>query len=96
MLHEFRVNANIGTRLPLALFQIPFSLLGIIGAFQGAEDMFAPPKFSDYLAKTARDVRINSIAGQGHFYHLAYGCQTLKKVKDLFYADAGQRGQSAP
>lgn len=129
-----RFYAHLGTRLPLALFQIPFSLLGImqtvmrsprsfvrmfdsslcpadkelfrhgskgpaydaqtvykdwgfhlsdtdvhIEVFQGTADMFVPPIFSDYLAKTARDVRINSIAGQGHFYNLAYGYQTLKK-----------------
>ena len=154
-----RFYAKLGTRLPLALFQIPFSLLGImqrvmkspksfakmfdsslspadkelfklpdlqylvmrdfqelfrhgargpaydaqtvyknwgfklsdidihIEVFQGTEDKFVPPIFSEYLAKTGQDVRVNYIAGQGHYYHLAYGYQMLKKVKDLFYLD---------
>lgn len=154
-----RFYAHLGTRLPLALFQIPFSLLGImqtvmrspksfvkmfdsslcladkelfrlpdlqylfmrdfqelfrhgskgpaydaqtvykdwgfhlsdidihIEVFQGTADMFVPPIFSEYLSKTARDVRINSIAGQGHFFNLACGYQTLKQVKELFYGD---------
>lgn len=42
-------------------------------------------KFSDYLLKKAKDARLNSIEGEGHFCHLAYGYQMLKKVKDLFY-----------
>jgi pimeloyl-ACP methyl ester carboxylesterase len=152
-----RFYAKLGTGLPLAMFQVPFSLLGMVqkvmkspksfarmfdsslcsadkeifklpefqylfmrdfqelfrhGAegpaydaqtvykewgfnlsdidihievFHGSADLFVPPKFSDYLANTAKDVRINSIEGQGHFYHLAYGYDTLKRVKDLFY-----------
>ena len=58
-----------------------------IEIFQGTADLFIPPKFSEYLANTAKDVRLNLIEGQGHFYHLAYGYQMLKKVKDLFYAE---------
>jgi hypothetical protein len=38
-------------------------------------------EFSEYLVHTAKDVRLNLIEGQGHFYHLAYGDQMLKKVK---------------
>jgi pimeloyl-ACP methyl ester carboxylesterase len=64
-----------------------------IEVFQGTADDFIPPKFSEYLANTAKDVRLNSIESQGHFYHLAYGYQMLKKVQDLFYADKGHRGQ---
>lgn len=161
-----RFYANLGTRLPLALFKIPFSLLGImqrimkspksfakmfdsslcpadkeifklpdiqylimrdfqelfrhgskgpaydaqtvyknwgfnlsdidihIEVFQGTADIFIPPKFSEYLAKSAKDVRINLLEGQGHFYHLAYGYQMLKKVAELFYADKDQHVQS--
>jgi len=151
--------AKLGTRLPLTLFRIPFSFLGImqtimknpksfakmfdaslcaadkelfklpdfqylfmrdfqelfrhgskgpaydaqtvykqwgfnlsdikihIEVFQGSSDKFIPPKFSEYLANNAKNVRLNLIEGQGHFYHLAYGYQMLKKVQDLFYAD---------
>ena len=153
-----RIYARLGIRLPLAVFKIPFSLLGFmqtvmkspksfakmfdsslcpadrelfklpdfqylfmrdfqelfrqgsngpaydaqtvykdwgfslsdinipIEVFHGTEDKFVPPQFSDYLFKHAKKVHINPVAGQGHFYHLAYGYQTLKKVNDLFYA----------
>jgi len=152
-----RLYAKLGTRLPLGLFKIPFSLLGFmqkvmrnpksfakmfdsslcpadkelfkqpdfqylfmrdfqelfrqgargpaydaqtvykdwgfnlsniekhIEIFQGTADLFIPLKFSEYLANNAKDVRLNSIEGQGHFYHLAYGYQMLKKEKELFY-----------
>jgi pimeloyl-ACP methyl ester carboxylesterase len=53
-----------------------------IAVFQGTEDIFIPPQFSEYLARTAKDVHINFIEGQGHFYHLAYGYQLLEKIKD--------------
>ncbi|MDP2934085.1 MAG: alpha/beta hydrolase, partial [bacterium] len=161
-----RFYAKLGTRLPLTLFKIPFSLLGImqkimkspksfvkmfdsslcpadkeifklpdmqylfmrdfqelfrhgakgpaydaqtvykqwgfnlsdinihIEVFQGAADKFVPPKFSEYLVKNAKNVRLNLLEGQGHFYHLAYGYQMLKKVAELFYADKGPRVQS--
>lgn len=154
-----RFYAKLGTRLPLAVFRIPFSFLGImqtimrspksfakmfnsslcladeeifklpdfqyllmrdfqelfrhgskgpsydaqtvykqwgfsfsdidihIEVFHGTADKFVPLKFSEYLAKTAKSVRINSIIDQGHFYHLVYGYQLLKKVKDLFYTE---------
>lgn len=152
-----RFYAKLGTRLPLSVFKIPFSFLGImqtivkspksfarmfdsslcpadkelfkqpdfqyllmrdfqelfrngsqgpaydaqtvykqwglslsdidihIEVFHGTADKFVPLKFSEYLAKTAKNVRINPITDQGHFYHLAYGYQMLKKVKALFY-----------
>lgn len=161
-----RFYANLGICLPLALFKIPFSLLGImqsimkspksfakmfdsslcpadkeifkladfqylfmrdfqelfrhgskgpaydaqtvykqwrfnlsdieihIEVFHGASDKFVPPKFSEYLAKNAKNVRINLLEGKGHFYHLAYGYQMLKKVKEIFYADKCHRAQS--
>ncbi|MEI6057132.1 MAG: alpha/beta hydrolase [Lentisphaerota bacterium] len=58
-----------------------------IEIFQGEEDLFIPAKFSEYLVSQVKNSRINIIKGQGHFYHLAYGCQMLKKVKDLFYSN---------
>jgi pimeloyl-ACP methyl ester carboxylesterase len=151
-----RLYAELGTHLPLPLFEIPFSLLGVMqkvmkspksfakmfdsslcpadkelfelpdlqylfmrdfqelfrhGAegpaydaqtvykewgfnladiaihlevYQGREDIFIPQQFSEYLANTAKDVRLNFIEGQGHFYHLVFGDQLLKKVKDLY------------
>lgn len=152
-----RFYARLGTRLPLALFRVPFSVLGMmqktmknpksfvkmfdsslcpadkdifnlpdfqyllmrdyqelfrhgskgpaydaqtvyrpwgfdlsdidihIEVFHGTSDKFVPPKFSEYLAKKAKDVRINLLEGQGHLYHVAYGYQMLKKVAELFY-----------
>ncbi len=74
-----------------------FSLSDIdihIEVFQGSADIFVPPKFSEYLANTAKDVRLNLIQGQGHFYHLACGYNTLKKVKDLFYLKEDRSVQS--
>lgn len=152
-----RFYANIGSRLPLGLFKVPFSILGMmqkllkspksfakmfasslcdadkaifelpefqylfmrdfqelfryeskgpaydaqtvykewgfnlsdidihIECFQGTEDIFVPMIFSEFLKKTAKNVRINQVKGQGHFYHLAYGYQMLEKVKEIFY-----------
>jgi len=152
-----RCYAKLGTRLPLSLFRLPFSILGIIqrvlknpklfarmfdsslceadkevfaqpefqyllmrdfqelflhGAkgpaydaqtvyrdwgfrlsdidlhvevFQGTEDKFIPMKFSEYLAGQAKDVRLNLIEGQGHFYHLAYAPRMLHQVAERFY-----------
>lgn len=67
-----------------------------IEVFQGTADKFIPAKFSEYLAKNAKNVRLNLLEGQGHFYHLAYGYQMLKKVADLFYAETGSRAQNEP
>lgn len=153
-----RFYARFGTRLPLTLFRIPFSILGImqtilkspksfakmfdsslcpadkeifsqsdfqylfmrdfqeffrqgsvppaydaqtvykpwgfniadiethIEVFQGSADKFIPPKFSEYLARHAKSVRLNMLEGQGHFCHVAYGYRLLEKVAELFYA----------
>ncbi len=153
-----RLYAKLGTRLPLALFKLPFSFIGMMQTvmkspksfarmfdsslcpadkeifklpefqyllmrdfqelfrhgsagpaydaqtvykdwgfhlsdisihmevFQGTADLFIPLAFSEYLARGAKDVRLNLIEGQGHFYHLVYGYQMLKRVKDLFYS----------
>ncbi len=153
-----RLYAKLGTRLPLALFKLPFSFIGMMQTvmkspksfarmfdsslcpadkeifklpefqyllmrdfqelfrhgsagpaydaqtvykdwgfhlsdisihmevFQGTADLFIPLAFSEYLARSAKDVRLNLIEGQGHFYHLVYGYQMLKRVKDLFYS----------
>ena len=152
-----RIFAEMGTKLPLSIFKIPFSLLGFmetvikspesfakmfdaslskadkeafaipefrylimkdfqelfkqgstppaydaqtvykpwgfnladikthIEVFHGKSDSFVPLEFSEYLKNTAKDVRINIIEEQGHFYHLVYGYNTLKNVKELFY-----------
>lgn len=59
---------------------------GHIEIFQGAEDIFIPPRFSEYLQRKARDARLSLIPGQGHFYHVAYGYETLRKVNALYGA----------
>lgn len=56
-----------------------------IEGFHGTDDKFIPIKFSEYMTKTIKKSHLNSIQNQGHFYHLVYGYQMLKKVKDLFY-----------
>ena len=48
---------------------------------QGSEDKWIPPYFSQYLARTLPDATLHMIPGQGHFYHMAYGEETLKQVK---------------
>ncbi len=58
-----------------------------IEVFQGTEDMFVPMIFSEFLKKTAKDVRLNRVKGQGHFCHVVYGYQMLGKVKKLFYSE---------
>jgi len=54
-----------------------------LDVMQGTADIFIPPQFSEYLARTAKDVRMNLIPGQGHFYHLAYGYQLIEKIDTL-------------
>lgn len=57
-----------------------------IEVFQGTDDIFIPPQFSEYLCRKARDAHLDPIPGQGHFCHLAYGYRTLRKVNDLYRA----------
>jgi pimeloyl-ACP methyl ester carboxylesterase len=57
-----------------------------IEVFQGTADLFIPMKFSEFLENSAKNVRLNLIKDQGHFYHVAYGYQLLSKVKELFYS----------
>lgn len=57
---------------------------GHIDIFQGAADIFIPRQFSDYLHSKARDSTLNIIPGQGHFHHVAYGYETLRKVCPLY------------
>ncbi|HBM17110.1 MAG TPA: hypothetical protein DD381_12315 [Lentisphaeria bacterium] len=152
-----RFYARLGTRLPLIVFQFPFSLIGItmkflkkpelfakmfksslcpadqeifsipdfqyflmkdfqtlfrngskaaahdaqnvyrnwgfslseikthIEGFQGTADKFIPPVFSSHMAKTVLDSNLNLIEGQGHFCHIVYCYNTLRKIKELFY-----------
>jgi pimeloyl-ACP methyl ester carboxylesterase len=56
-----------------------------IEVFHGAADKFVPPEFSEFLAENVPDTRINHIEGQGHFCHLAFGYDLLKKTAELFY-----------
>ena len=69
-----------------------FSLsdIGIrIDVFHGTDDRFVPWIFSEYLAKSAKNIHLHPIEGQGHFHHVVHGFQMLKKVKDLFYMEKG-------
>lgn len=47
---------------------------------QGTEDRWVPPYFSQYLAKTLPDATLKTLPGQGHFYHMVYGEETLKML----------------
>jgi len=67
-----------------------------IEIFQGTADLFIPMTFSELLEKTVKNVRLNLVKGQGHFYHLAYGYQMLGKVKELFYSEEKTRLQTKP
>ncbi len=65
-----------------------FDLLDIkihIEVIHGTADKFIPREFSEYLARNAKDVHINFLEDQGHFYHLAYGYQTMKKVREVYH-----------
>jgi hypothetical protein len=58
-----------------------------IEVFQGTADLFIPMEFSNFLEKSAKNVRLNLAKDQGHFYNVAYGYQLLNKVKELFYSE---------
>jgi pimeloyl-ACP methyl ester carboxylesterase len=60
-----------------------------IEVYQGADDRFVPPRFSEYLARTAPDVRLTLLEGEGHFCHLADGDKTLARVAELTSAGPG-------
>lgn len=48
---------------------------------QGSDDKWIPRQFSEYLAKTIPNAALHIIPGQGHFYHMAYGEETFRRVK---------------
>lgn len=50
---------------------------------QGSEDRWIPPYFSQYLAKALPDATLNTIEGQGHFYHLAYADATMSFIDQI-------------
>ena len=54
-----------------------------IEVFHGTDDKWVPFVFSEYLLKTAADVRLNPIKGEGHFYNLVYGEKLMSKIKKL-------------
>lgn len=56
-----------------------------IEGFHGTDDKFVPIKFSEYMTKSVKQSHLNPIKGQGHFYHLVYGYQMLKKIKEIYY-----------
>jgi len=60
----------------LADIEIPILVI------QGSDDRFIPPSFSEFLAGKAKNVTIKVVEGQGHFYHLAYGFNTLNYIKE--------------
>lgn len=75
-----------GAALDAQLIYLPwgFDLRDIttrVEIHQGAEDKWIPPYFSQYLARTLRDAALHMIPGQGHFYHMAFGENTLQQVK---------------
>jgi len=81
----FRQGAK-GAALDAQLIYLPwgFDIREIkthVDIHQGSEDKWVPPYFSRYLAKTLPDATLHRIPGQGHFYHLACGEETLRRVK---------------
>jgi pimeloyl-ACP methyl ester carboxylesterase len=55
-----------------------------IEVFHGTDDKWVPFVFSEYLAKTAADVRLNPIKGEGHFCHLVYADNLMSTIRKLF------------
>ncbi len=58
-----------------------------IDIFQGEDDLFVPLKFTKYYVEKLKDFEYHNFPGEGHFYTIAYGYKTLRKVKDLYYPD---------
>lgn len=54
-----------------------------IEILQGSEDRWVPPYFSQHLATTAPNARLNMIEGQGHFYHMVYADNTMSFVDKI-------------
>lgn len=50
---------------------------------QGSEDRWIPPYFSQYLANALPDATLNTIEGQGHFYHMAYADATISFIDQI-------------
>ncbi|MFA5271741.1 MAG: hypothetical protein WC412_05325, partial [Candidatus Omnitrophota bacterium] len=53
---------------------------------QGSQDRWIPPYFSQYLAKTLPDAKLNTIEGQGHFYHMAYADDTMSFLDQIIFS----------
>lgn len=58
-----------------------------IDVYHGSADKFVPITFSEYLKKTAPNVRLHVTEGHGHFYLLAHGYEFLTAVKADCYSD---------
>ncbi len=57
-----------------------------IDVFQGEDDLFVPMVFAKYYETKLKDVAFHVIPKEGHFYHVAYGYDTLSKVKQMYYS----------
>ena len=56
-----------------------------IQVYQGGADKFIPPMHSQWLIGKLKNVNISTYEGQGHFYHVVYGYQLLKSVKEKYF-----------
>ena len=59
-----------------------------VSIFQASISMsgyFRERRICSFPANSAKAVRLNTIQGQGHLYHVAYSYRMLDKVKELFY-----------
>ena len=55
-----------------------------VQVYQGSDDKFIPPKHSNWLIGKLKNVNITTYEKQGHFYHVVYGYQLLRTVKEKF------------
>lgn len=56
-----------------------------VQVYHGTADKFVPLKFSQWLVGKLKNIDIKTYEGEGHFYHIVYGYQLLKSIKEKFF-----------
>ncbi len=56
-----------------------------VDIFQGKDDLFVPMKISKYYEKKLKDFEYHIIQGEGHFYTVAHGYETLSKIRNKYF-----------
>jgi pimeloyl-ACP methyl ester carboxylesterase len=55
-----------------------------VQVYHGTADKFIPLMYSEWLKERISNLKITTYEGEGHFYHIVYGYQLLKTVKEDF------------